>query len=199
MYALKKSEPETITLHVADPRHSAQFYRDLLGLSSETPGHGRTIMLGDTNVSPEQARLVLRFREEEAEPGSGLWLSVEVDTVTDVLDLYLLSIILGARAMLPRKRGGRWNTVVTDPDGYRISIWTHMPQEQHERRFEGPTLDRATRSSRFGWEHPPRRGEDVHDRPARATDTEGRERIPGRELEHTEPLERGAATADEGV
>jgi hypothetical protein len=199
MYALELNEQDAITLQVEDLRRSADFYRDLLGLSLEENARGSgTLRLAGLSSDQGEVRLVLR-RADADQDHPDLWLSVEVETVTDVLDLYLLSIILGAHAMLPRKRADRWNTVITDPDGYRISVWTHVPHEQ-PRRFDGPRLTRADRTAR--WEPPARHGDDanLHDDHRRAGESQdARESVPGRGLEYTEPLGRGAAPAGEGV
>jgi predicted enzyme related to lactoylglutathione lyase len=131
MYAIDEelSGKETVTLHVADLSRSHEFYQDLFGLVM----HER--------ASPAAHRLMESPGDElgvsiELSPRAGveagpMWLSVEVTSVSEVLDLYLLAIMIGAKAMLPRKRGARWMSVITDPDGNRIAVWTKVDQDSH--------------------------------------------------------------------
>jgi hypothetical protein len=160
MYAIELDNQDTITLDVTDVERSQHFYQDLLGLSAGS-GQQNDAELAGLSSETRDMRLQLRQRRVGS-PIQSLWLSVEVDTVTDVLDLYLLAIILGSRALLPRKRGDRWNTVVTDPDGHRVSIWTHVPREAPGRDAGAPTQVR--RSPRLEWEKTQRHGDDASDR-----------------------------------
>src|SRR3954470_17932022 len=152
MYALEgTSRHETITLRVVDPERSTQFYKDLFGLGGEeapeVAGEGRVLTIPDGGGDALALRLApATVRTNEPE----VWLSVEVQSVTEVLDLYLLAIMIGAHATLPRRRAERWNTVVTDPDGHRISIWTAVPRE--------PEPHRRHRSPRWEWERAQRPG-----------------------------------------
>lgn len=155
MYALDLENSDAITLYVGDVERSRRFYQDLLGLSGEQEESQEAVLRGLTSESSD-LQLRLRARTSQEEGSSSLWLSVEVDTVTDVLDLYLLAIILGSRAILPRKRGERWNTVVTDPDGHRVSIWTRVPRDLPGRDANVPT--HARRSPRLQWEMAHRHG-----------------------------------------
>ncbi len=128
MYAIELENPDAITLVVSDVDRSRRFYQDLLGLTAGSDTAAGSV-LGGLNSGSSDLRLELRKQARGELVTSSMWLSVEVDSVGDVLDLYLLAIILGSKATLPRKRSDRWNTVVTDPDGHRISIWTHVPAD----------------------------------------------------------------------
>jgi catechol 2,3-dioxygenase-like lactoylglutathione lyase family enzyme len=125
MYAIDRelAGQENVTLYVRDPLSSQEFYRDLFGMIVQErypPGLRRLAPPG------EEMGLSLTLRTGSTASSGPVWLSLEVDTVSEVLDLYLLAIMMGAKAMLPRKRGTRWATVITDPDGNRISVWTHV-------------------------------------------------------------------------
>lgn len=187
MYAIELDNQDTITLDVTDVERSQHFYQDLLGLSAGSGQQNNDAELAGLSSETRDMRLQLRQRRVGS-PIQSLWLSVEVDTVTDVLDLYLLAIILGSRALLPRKRGDRWNTVVTDPDGHRVSIWTHVPREAPGREAGSPTQVR--RSPRLEWEKTRRHGEDASDhRSAQNTQQENTASLFG----------RGAEGADIGI
>jgi catechol 2,3-dioxygenase-like lactoylglutathione lyase family enzyme len=188
MYSAEELVPaEAVTLRVENPGRSRRFYQDLLGLVCGEPVEpGAPVRLRHPEPGSMQGPVVLVARRlgEPAEPS---WLSVEVDAVGDVLDLYLLATMLGARASLPRRRGERWNTVVQDPDGNRLSIWTAVPPDAGAGRGrdedEGFSRTRAGRSPRWLWEESERgrgglgRGrEECDDRGGRA-----REARPGRE------------------
>jgi predicted enzyme related to lactoylglutathione lyase len=134
MYAIENdiAGEQAVTMDVTDPARSQEFYQDLFGLvlcESATPSAERVLAVpdGDSKAS-------LIFRPRSASSEGAIWLSVEVSSVSEVLDLYLLAIMMGAKAMLPRKRGSRWATVVTDPDGNRISVWTKV--DEPSRRVE---------------------------------------------------------------
>ncbi|MEX2219135.1 MAG: VOC family protein [Phycisphaerales bacterium] len=151
MYATDHSPAGPITLRVSDAERSRAFYQDLFGLVPGEPG-GRLLRSPDEQEGME---LSLEPRGDDG-AGADLWLSVQVQGVTEVLDLYLLAIMIGAHASLPRKRGDRWNTVVTDPDGHKISIWTLVPRQWGEReRVPG------RRSPRWEWERSQRPGYDA--------------------------------------
>jgi catechol 2,3-dioxygenase-like lactoylglutathione lyase family enzyme len=152
MYALEgTSGRETITLRVTDPLRSRGFYQDLFGLApgrAEAEGPDQVLTIPDGAGDGLSLKLVPGERGHQPD----VWLSVEVQSVTEVLDLYLLAIMIGAHATLPRKRAERWNTVVTDPDGNRISIWTTVPKD---------TGARPHRSPRWEWERAQRPGYDA--------------------------------------
>jgi hypothetical protein len=108
-------------------------------------------------AGPAGQSLLALVEREHGESDEALWLAVQVDEVSDVLDLYLLATMLGARASLPRRRGGRWTTVVLDPDGNRLSIWTAVPSGaprggEGAEGNEGFSRTRAARSPRWAWE-----------------------------------------------
>jgi catechol 2,3-dioxygenase-like lactoylglutathione lyase family enzyme len=160
MYSEELVPAEIVTLRVEDLRRSRRFYQDLLGLVATEPAdQGAGVRLEHAVAGSLEAPLLLVPRVS-GEGGEASWLSVQVDAVGDVLDLYLLATMLGARASLPRRRGERWNTVVQDPDGNRLSIWTAVPPEtaagpgredQGEER-EGFSRTAAERSPRWVWE-----------------------------------------------
>ena len=165
MYALEgTSGRETIMLRVADPQRSRGFYQDLFGLAPGT-GTDAESAGGEVLSIPDGAGegfALSLIPADRATDQPGMWLSVEVQSVTEVLDLYLLAIMIGAHATLPRKRAERWNTVVTDPDGNRISIWTRVPKD--------PEPHRRHRSPRWEWERAQRPGYEAG--AGRAEDTE---------------------------
>lgn len=162
MYALELENPDAITLYVSDVERSRRFYQELLGLAMESEDQELEPPPSGAGPGVSDLRLELRRQEVDGAAPHSLWLSVEVDTVTDVLDLYLLAIILGSRAILPRKRGERWSTVVTDPDGHRVSIWTHVPREAPGREAG---VTHARRSPRLDWDMAHRRGSDAGEHP----------------------------------
>jgi predicted enzyme related to lactoylglutathione lyase len=129
MYAIEEElkGQNRVTLDVADPARSHEFYQDLFGLVLREPGSSSQRMLVAPATEPDVA-IVLRQRHTDG-PGP-VWLSVEVGSVSEVLDLYLLGIMMGAKAHLPRKRGPRWTTVITDPDGHRICVWTRVAADE---------------------------------------------------------------------
>jgi catechol 2,3-dioxygenase-like lactoylglutathione lyase family enzyme len=184
MYAIELDNRDTITLQVSDVERSRRFYGDLLGLSAHRQSEGDAFLRG---INSDATNLELHLHRREGAPDS-FWLSVQVDSVTDVLDLYLLAIILGSKALLPRKRGDRWNTVVTDPDGHRVSIWTHVPREAPGRDAAGPA--HAGRSPRLEWELSHRPG----DRPEHRTRSESERRENAASV-----FGRGADEADFGI
>jgi len=150
MHAPEETSQQLITLRVTNLDRSRAFYQDLFGLVTEDAGEGD----GGTLRSPdESAGFSLRLQPRQEGDGPDLWLSVEVQSVTEVLDLYLLAIMIGAKAALPRKRGERWHTVITDPDGHHISIWTSVPRESEALL--------ARRSPRWEWDRAQRPGHDA--------------------------------------
>jgi catechol 2,3-dioxygenase-like lactoylglutathione lyase family enzyme len=118
---------------VSDPDRSRAFYQDLFGLTAErTPWDDEVLSSPDEGGEGFALRLVAAW---DGKPDAEAWLSVEVQTVTEVLDLYLLGVMIGASATLPRRRGERWSTVIADPDGNHITIWTRVPGD-----LSGPPL-----------------------------------------------------------
>jgi catechol 2,3-dioxygenase-like lactoylglutathione lyase family enzyme len=176
MYAIDEemSGREAVTLKVADPVRSHEFYQDLFGLvlHEESPASGRRLM-----ESPGcQSDLAIILRQRAVDEPSPMWLSVEVASVSEVLDTYLLAILMGAKALLPRKRGARWNTVITDPDGNQISVWTRVDDEA----VAAP----AMRPQRWQWRLSSDRTDDVDvaidKRGLRSSVEDGADSLPGR-------------------
>jgi catechol 2,3-dioxygenase-like lactoylglutathione lyase family enzyme len=209
MYAIELDH-QAITLRVADLDRSRQFYEELLGLSGRASGGGVLLEgLADEfeGEAPGQRLRMQLVPGAFGEPDP-MWLSVEVAGVTDVLDLYLLAIILGCRAAMPRRKGERWTTVVTDPDGHRLSVGAPVTAEQPPapgRRTSPPA--RVGRSPRLEWETSHRRGYDAQQHQAKHTDGidlntgHGVHRpVPGRNLdEAAETAGRDELPAHEGV
>lgn len=188
MYAIEEDtkSQETVTLHVSDPARSHEFYQDLFGLimrETTTPGAQRLL---ETPGDQRGVSLLLRRAGESEGP---LWLSVEVASVGEVLDLYLLAIMMGAKALLPRKRGQRWNTVVTDPDGNRISVWTKVNDEAEQ-------PETALRPQRWEWRLSAARGEgemmdDLAEKAMpRASMLDGASDLPGRSAAGADRVDR---------
>jgi catechol 2,3-dioxygenase-like lactoylglutathione lyase family enzyme len=150
MYAVDQtSGRDEVLIRVKDLDRSRAFYQDLFGLRAEAaPQDERALASPDDGP----AGFLLRLVPGEREGSSGdLWLSVQVQSIAEVLDLYLLAIMIGAHATLPRKRAERWNTVITDPDGHHVSIWAAVPRES---KREQP----LRRSPRWEWERAQRPG-----------------------------------------
>jgi catechol 2,3-dioxygenase-like lactoylglutathione lyase family enzyme len=156
MYAFAQHKQEAVTLVVTDVLRSRKFYQDLLGLviaEEEIPRSDSAVLQG-LQSEADDLRIRLRQRLDHLDAPARIWLSIEVDTVSEVLDIYLLAIVMGAKALLPRKRGDRWNTVIFDPDGYRISLWTRIgtQEEQLINRGERPRRSAGKESSRHGYD-----------------------------------------------
>jgi catechol 2,3-dioxygenase-like lactoylglutathione lyase family enzyme len=193
MYAIDEDtlRENSVTLHVTDPARSQEFYQDLFGLilrEDPAPGAARTLTLAG---EPGAATITLARRTDDSL--GPIWLSIEVATVSEVLDLYLLGIIMGARAMLPRKRGSRWSTVVLDPDGNRISIWTRVPEEVPEALHA-----RTTRPERWEWRLTPPDEQADNDNPRSSMRQDAALNTdaatwPGRRASAADPVDRRAA------
>ncbi len=126
-------ESEAVTLDVTDLDRSGAFYATYFGLAPGGPvGHGRLLVSqADESVGP--ITLKLRHCDRVVVHQE---LGIEVDDASEVLDLYLLMILSGLRATLPRTAGGRLTTVVIDPDGHRVAVWARAEQSEtnHTRR-----------------------------------------------------------------
>jgi hypothetical protein len=170
MYA-DTSGKEVITLRAVDTDRSRGFYQDLFGLVAQDGAADEGLVLSMPPGSGETFGLRLVPRGDGGGPDE-LWLSVEVQSITEVLDLYLLAIMIGAHATLPRKRADRWNTVVTDPDGHHISIWTSVPRDAGGR---AP----VRRSPRWEWERAQRPGYSAGEERSRARPAEAERSGPG--------------------
>jgi catechol 2,3-dioxygenase-like lactoylglutathione lyase family enzyme len=145
MYAQETRNTACPMLRVSSLRRSGEFYADLLGLAAASPEDGILRMRG-----PGEDGATLLLKERAAgHDAPDLCLSIEVDSLADVLDLYLLAAMLGARALLPRRRGDLWKTVITDPDGYRISVWARVPAQAPTEAFGRVA---ASRSPRWAWD-----------------------------------------------
>lgn len=178
MYAIDDQigRQETVTLHVRDPARSQDFYQDLFGLIMREQAGPRTQRVLETPGTTDHVSVVLRTRVDASD--GPVWLSVEVGSVSEVLDLYLLAIMMGAKAVLPRKRGDRWSTVLNDPDGNRICVWTRVDESDD-------SVPGALRPQRWEWRMAAPPGQVLEDdldrRMARATQTPpGGAGVPGR-------------------
>jgi catechol 2,3-dioxygenase-like lactoylglutathione lyase family enzyme len=167
MYSLEgPSSWELITLRVRNAELTREFYQDLFGLV-DAPADEPGVAVALQGAEAGAGGFLLRLLESAGGDEPELWLSVEVGSVTEVLDLYLLAIMIGARATLPRKRGERWNTVVLDPDGNHISIWTPVPRDS-----EPAERGAGRRSPRWEWERSNRPGYDAGRERSRAAGDE---------------------------
>jgi catechol 2,3-dioxygenase-like lactoylglutathione lyase family enzyme len=144
------SQRNEITIRVSDPDRARAFYQDLFGLQTDAESSWDDQVLVSPQGAPEAFQLRL-VTGERTGPSGDIWLSMQVGSITEVLDLYLLAIMIGGRATLPRKRGDRWNTVITDPDGHHVSVWTNVPAE-------ATAPQHARRSPRWEWERAQRPG-----------------------------------------
>jgi len=170
MHAPEATSQQLITLRVRDPERARAFYQDLFGLTPE--GENGEVTL----KSPDDGEgFALRLLPRQEGDAPDLWLSIEVQSVTEVLDLYLLAIMIGAQASLPRKRAERWHTVITDPDGHHISIWTTVSREAEA----AP----PRRSPRWEWDRAQRPGYDA----GRESRQAGRGRRQGESDNHNDP------------
>jgi catechol 2,3-dioxygenase-like lactoylglutathione lyase family enzyme len=184
MHAPERTSQQLITLRVTDPERARGFYQDLFGLTLDDEGEA-------TLRSPDDGEgFALRLEAREPGDSPDLWLSVEVQSVTEVLDLYLLAIMIGAQASLPRKRAERWHTVITDPDGHHISIWTTVPREKEQ----AP----SRRSPRWEWDRAQRPGYDAG-RESRRTSQSDNQKTPGQGQSRTPGLREEAREPRSGV
>ena len=199
MYSEELPPAEAVTLRVDDLRRTRRFYQDLLGLVASESGD--RVTLESAEEGSGQAPLVL-IERSGGELDDASWVSVQVDAVSDVLDLYLLATMLGAKASLPRRRGERWNTVVQDPDGHRLSIWTAVPPEgRTEPGRDEPAGDRggysrtrAGRSPRWVWEE--REREPIRHRREREEEDNRPEARPGHGREEDAALSWAGRTEE---
>jgi hypothetical protein len=113
-----------LTLSVFDAERSTKLYEGLFGLTTAagftSPGE---VLLQGIGPGPVGA-LRLVEREGATLPVD---IAIELETPADVLDLYLLALMLGVRAKLPRVRERRLRTIIVDHDGHRIWAWTKLP------------------------------------------------------------------------
>lgn len=177
MYAIEEeSSSTTVTLHVSDPARTQEFYQDLFGLILQEHGGAQRDRILQPACGHSGTVIILRKRTQST--GGPVWLSVEVNSVSEVLDLYLLAIMMGAKAMLPRKRGERWATVITDPDQNRVSIWTRVNDDHPE----SSTSD-AMRLQRWEWRVSPPREDLITDDFDSRSLHDGMVDLPGRKAE----------------
>jgi catechol 2,3-dioxygenase-like lactoylglutathione lyase family enzyme len=130
--AAPRTYTPTIELGVSDLGRSRAFYADLLGfVPADGWGYSDTRV---TLVSPLLAHgyrcLVLRRSRRAA--GGGMLL--ELESQSELLDLYMLARLLGAETSQLVTRGRSLSVNVLDPDGHRIELCAaHRERESAER------------------------------------------------------------------
>jgi catechol 2,3-dioxygenase-like lactoylglutathione lyase family enzyme len=111
----------TIELGVSDLARSRAFYADLLGfVPAEGWGYSDSRV---TLVSPLLAhgyRYLVLTRSRGTTGGGGMLL--ELESLAELLDLYMLARLLGAETSQLVTRGRTLSVCVIDPDGHRIEL-----------------------------------------------------------------------------
>lgn len=117
-----------VRLWVRDLARSATFYHRVLGLDPTVDGHAGTRVQGcATREDSSRSECGVVFSQQLADaepPGLPEHISFEVASLDDAMRAYGRAREFGAQAIEPRLSGGRWRTLIFDPDGHKLELVT---------------------------------------------------------------------------
>jgi catechol 2,3-dioxygenase-like lactoylglutathione lyase family enzyme len=114
-----------VQLRVRDLGRSIAFYRELLGMheSPQRALNGKACECVARDPHYEEFGVALaQGLPDDVGVGPPGHVFFEVATVEEAAELYRKAREMGAQAIKPHLSGGRWRTLIFDPDGHKLEV-----------------------------------------------------------------------------